>query len=66
MRKKERKKERITNKSHDLADMLIYISSAFFKKEYTKKMIMEKIKKKISRQFKKEVLNFLIILKFNN
>jgi hypothetical protein len=54
----EIEKETITNKSHDLADMLIYVSSSLFKKEYTKKTIMEKIKTKISKQFKKRTLDF--------
>jgi hypothetical protein len=54
----EIEKDRITNKSHDLADMLIYVSSSFFKKEYTKKTIMEKINTKISREFKKRGFEF--------
>ncbi len=54
----ENEKERITNKSHDLADMLIYVSSSFFKKKYTKKTIMDQIKTKISKHFKKRGLEF--------
>jgi hypothetical protein len=52
----ENEKEPITDKSDDV--VLIYISSNFFKKENSKKTIIDRIKTSIGKQFKKQNLDF--------
>jgi hypothetical protein len=57
----ENEKEPITNKSADV--VLIHISSSFFKKENSKKTIMDRIETSIGKQFKKQNLDFCDAIK---